>query len=742
LSARLPDIIQTDFTGGQINAGAKRRDQLEFVKTGAKQMTNFRVEAIGTIVQRPGKQPQFGVPGSRTEYVRMQAGHEFMLNFGDGMLTIYNLDGTSFVQNAGYDWNLASVDSLSFCIALFDIVICGPSASTAAANFQPQIARWNPADQTWTFLPYSFRLINSQTQEPFYRFGIPGATMQYDGYTGNVNLTCSVPYFTAGMVGSRLSIVGEQVVILSVTDPQHAVVNVAYRLPDNVVIGVVDGRPFEIGMIVEARDQDLKFEVGSVKALFGFNGAVFLNYVEIGGVMLSSLICDFTQFFYNPYDPDKNPTGPDVLISPIGSSQWVGVPFARGPGFSTVEWTEEFMCAQRGWPSGCAYTAGRLAFFGFPQMQEAILWSAVGSSDVVWVDPVAAQNQPEAGASPEAAILEFEASRPAIINLVEWGDIFVFTDRGIFFIPVSQSTPLSPGNVEFRRFSNDGVSPIRPVSTQDAIVYINTGLNRCSVVRATGSLTRPYVSDDVSEQHSPLFTGPVSLAIATGDGLYPERHVYVVNADGTIVVGKFTQQRTLIGWVPWTSQAPATWVTNAGPLVWFTSKYTNALGVAYVVELENANSYLDGTVYFNAPLAGMTNGGLGPLWHLAGQTVQVLDSQGFAYVNGVPPAVIDYGDRKVDANGNLIQLPTDAYDGSLTAYAGVWNAPVYEPFLFPPKEGTATPGARGRRRGLQRAIITVQHSNGFTFGNRTIPPLDWNEPPQQPEGNDQFPGDQ
>lgn len=741
MATRVPDIIQTDFGGGQINPSGKRRDSLEFVKTGAKQMANFRVEAIGTLVNRPVKRPQFGAPGSRTEYIRMQTGHEFLINFGaGGLLTIYSLDGTSFVQNGGYDWGSAP-DSVSFCVALFDVVICGPSASNPGHNFQPQIARWDPFALTWTFLPYNFRTINFQVQEPFYRFSVPGATMSYDNYTGNVNLTCSVPYFDSSMVGTRLSIVGQQVTIVSITSATQAVVNVAYRLPDTVYIAVQDARPFQKGMICELRDQDLKMEVGYAGTGSGFvigaNAGIPFEAYTVAGVMLSNLICDIFQFIYQPYDPTTNPTGPDALVSPIGSSRIANFPAPAGPGLPTVEWTEEFMNTKRGWPGACAYTAGRLAFYSFPQQQEAILWSATGASDVCWVDSVAAQNQSEAGAAPDSAILEFEASRSAIINLVEWGDIFVFTDRGIFFIPVSQTTPLAPGNVEFRRFSNDGVSPIRPVSTQDAIVYINTGLNRCSVVRATGSLTRPYISDDVSESHAPLFTGPVALSIATGDGLYPERHVYVVNADGTIVVGKFTQQRTLIGWVPWTTpQGPTMWVTNAGPKVWFTSQYVNANGTAYVVELEDDTIYLDGAAFLNAPAPGMANGSLGPLWHFAGQTVTVCDSQGLLPSGpGVGPAVLDYGERQVDNTGNIVFLPTDgAWSGSITVYAGTWSPLIYEPFLFPPKEGAANPGARGKRRKFQRGIITVQHSNGFCFGKRQIPPFDWNEPPEQPEG--------
>ena len=457
-------------------------------------------------------------------------------------------------------------------------------------------------------------------------------------------------------------------------------------------LAIQDARPFEVGMIAELRDQDLKVEIGAAGNASDIGIAWFGDAIR--GVMLSNLVCDFTQFIYAPYDPTTNPTGPDVLVSPIGSSAIAGYPFAYGAGEPTVEWTEEFMCAQRGWPGACSYTAGRVCFYGFPQMQEAILWSATSANDVCWVDPVAAENQPEAGANADAAILEFESARPAIIRIVEWGDLFVFTDRGIFQIPVSQAAPLAPGNVEFRRFSNDGVAPITPESTQDAIVYINTGLNRCSVVRATGSLTRPYISDDVSESHAPLFTAPVALAIATGDGVYPERHVYVVNEDGSMVVGKFTQQRTLVGWVPWTNaRGTCCWVTNAGPKVWRTARYDqldssgNVIATNYLLEVEDQTHFLDGMSLLNSQEPGMVIDGAGPLWHLAGSTVTVVDDFGvIASGPGTGPPITDYGEREVDANGFVILNPEDAalvgFDHAV--YAGLWSPPVYQPFLFPP----------------------------------------------------------
>src|SRR4029077_6256574 len=151
LSERLPDIVQTDFSGGEIKNASKRRDDLPFVKTGGRAVKNWRIEASGTLLQRPGKRPVFPTPGSRNEYVRMQGDAEVIMNFGwsataGGLVTSYSLDGTGFVQNGGYDWNPSSINSLCFCIAQFDIVICGPSANSPGANFQPQIARWNPPD--------------------------------------------------------------------------------------------------------------------------------------------------------------------------------------------------------------------------------------------------------------------------------------------------------------------------------------------------------------------------------------------------------------------------------------------------------------------------------------------------------------------------------------------------------------------------------------------------------------------
>ena len=67
--------------------------------------------------------------------------------------------------------------------------------------------------------------------------------------------------------------------------------------------------------------------------------------------------------------------------------------------------------------------------------------------------------------------------------------------------------------------------------------------------------------------------------------------------------------------MPWTSPGLCRWVTNAGPTVWFTTAYTGALGLNYILEAEEPLYYLNGMAFLNAPAPGMANGGYGPLWH-------------------------------------------------------------------------------------------------------------------------------
>ena len=81
-------FAQRDFSGGQVNAAARRRDDSDAVRTGALTMRNWRIEATGQLVPRPGRRPVFVSDAARCDYLRMGVGYEFMLCFSAGKIVI------------------------------------------------------------------------------------------------------------------------------------------------------------------------------------------------------------------------------------------------------------------------------------------------------------------------------------------------------------------------------------------------------------------------------------------------------------------------------------------------------------------------------------------------------------------------------------------------------------------------------------------------------------------------------
>jgi hypothetical protein len=671
---------QIDFSGGQINRAARRRADLPAVRNGGSVVRNWRCNNTGQLEPRPGRRGLFQSAGRRSDQIRVSTGEEFILTFGAGSISLVTSAGlvAAFQASPTYLWSATNTNLISWAQAQDDVYIC-------FSGMRPQQIHWDRNARSWSFLQFAFDAQQSVIKQPYYRLSALGATMSYSAATGTPTLTCSVPYFTNSMVGTTLSVMGQQVTINSVTDSQHAVVTPAYRLPDTIAVQVVDVTPFVVGQIVSAVSQNIKFEVGFIDTTNKW----------VHGVLMSNMTFQTGQF-----------TNSDTLASPLGSSKFgASAPTAGNTNLPTVQWAEEFMSALRGWPSFVGYDRKRLMFTGFPQAQNAILWGAIAAPNSHWVDSVAATNQPSAGADASSAILELITNNPTVKYVVGWQQgQFSFTDRGVFFIPISNASPLKAGNVEFDKISDDGVGLIRPVTIQDAIMFINAGLNRVSAVRATGSYTRPMIVEDVSDLHTDLFISPICLAVATGDGKHPERYVYVVNSDGSVVVGKVLLDRSTIGWSPWVSAGKVSWVTTAGANVYYTSYYVNGSGVEIdTVEIEDDSMFLDFAIPINSPPTGLTPpGGRGPFWLFPGATVTLMDGNK------------DMGDRSVSVTGAIVPLQGEDLS-SPTIYAGFFTPCVFNPIV------EFKQAKRTRKANISRATVNVEKASQFTLGTRTIP---------------------
>ena len=498
-------------------------------------------------------------------------------------------------------------------------------------------------------------------------------------FTGSVALICSADYFTAAMVGETLSLLGRQVRIDAVADPRTATVTIAKRLPDCVSFDMVKTAAFEVGEAAESVTTKLKIEVGSV-----------VDGASVAGTLMSTLEWGGTSVA-------------DTLVSDDGSAATSAIN-AVTPPLPILQWTEEFMNDRVGWPSKCFSVNGRLGFCDFPQRPDAVLFSALGDQSTFWIDGGAAGYTSAAGASATSAILEYAPRKVRVKHCVGFGDVLVFTDGGVFQIPISAQNPLKPGSVEFRQINRDACSDIQPVAGQDAVLYVNAGLSRVTAVLATGAASRSYSSGDVTE-HTDLIVNPRAMALASGDAKHPERMIYIVRGDGSVIAGRFVTSgdRFGVGWYPWPSAGLVSWVTLATNDVLFTTGY----GANYVVEMQDDDVLLDGALPINDPPTAMARAGFGPLWWLAGGTVTVLDG------------ARDLGERAVDDLGDIVARDGEDLSGAGIMAGKAWTVRL-DPFV-PGVQGGQDNNQRQTMRRITKFTAVLKVANGARVQTTHIP---------------------
>jgi hypothetical protein len=178
-----------------------------------------------------------------------------------------------------------------------------------------------------------------------------------------------------------------------------------------------------------------------------------------------------------------------------------------------------------------------------------------------------------------------------------------------------------------------------------------------------------------------------------------------MNADGSVVVGKYTLQRIIaevnppIGWGRWSGGGAVSWVAAWSADVLFTSSYFGAM----ICEILDDTQYLDAALPVNALPAPFTPPvGKGPLWWIPSQTVFLMDQ-----------STRPLGVYQIDANGFLIP---QFHGGENLALASLvagqpWSSTA-EPFC-----ADANPGADAKQRMSKRRVSRfaayVIHSTGF-----------------------------
>jgi hypothetical protein len=768
----IPKIInaQRDFSAGELDESVKRADELGVMKAGAREMLNWRILSSKSIANRPGRSALFtlegGLSGRVEEFV--VRGTLFYLAFSAGGIGVFSAGGvflgsvTSFVFNGvttPLPWTAATLNKIVWAqsgdfiyIAYFD----------GFPNNVPLVLHYNGTG--FDFNPYLETINGAQKRTLFYRLSAPGITLQPSGTTGNINISFSDNVLVPGMVGTRLEYCGQQLTITSVSSGTTGTATVNEALPPGQVLTLSGPTgSFNIGdevkgsisaatgiVTASANSQQLfgimtaNFHIGDTVtgATSGASGTItqvafygfFAPYITVslapGPVFINAETATDTntgQTFTTFINSSSSGTTMTVQILPTTSgniitfttSDHVVGPSASS-GISAVAtttpqavtvWDDEVMNQFRGYPSSVFIDQNRLGFANFPSVPSGIAWSALGLRNDLLVGPL-----------PDNAIFELAPDSSQVFYVIPGMESseFVFTDRAIYYIPISPTVPLEPGSVAFNKLSDYGVMPnVQPRRAEQSIIYIKAGGVQVGAVQAPGAYYRPYVVDHVSELHSHLFTvaSPVVIAIPSGPNQFEEQYIYILRSDHLIVVGHYAMRQGLlepgpegkpaIGWVPWyTAGGNSSWISARQSDVIFTTDYQPGGGtVISIAERLDAGQFLDGALLVNSlPPDFVPPVGKGPLFRFPGpnSTVFLIDAGPMGIYN-------------VDANGFIIpQFIGGENLASPNLVAGQsWSAALE---LWMPG---ATPGQSVRQRTLKRRVshmaVDVSNSTGFVM---------------------------
>lgn len=678
---------QRDFTGGEADATLKRADDHPMQKTTARQMSNWRPLSTRALANRPGRQTLI-LDGVRAEEVIMSPGNPFILVFGNTYLRVYNNSLTKVFDSGNVmPWTTTTATTIVWDWYKLSIYICFD-------GMQPRVLTWDGVSQTstWTLSLYAERVTaGGQKRTVFYRIAAKGITLQTTATTGAIGIFFSAAVLSAPMIGTRLRYCGRQMIITGVTNSVQGTATVLESLPPSQALAFDPAGPlantiFNVDDEVIGQTSGAKGQVGVIA---GFNMAVQLLQSTFSGITGA-------PGFVNA----------EAVVGAGGSLKTVAAPVIGGPQPSVV-WDEEVINSFRGYPRSCFIDQGRLVFCDFPAVPQFIVWSAVGDFGDLYTD--------ENNVAPTNAIQELAPGKSRVLYGVPGADgsEFIFCDNAVYVIPINQTNPLKPGSVAFNTLISEGCAPVQPRPAQQSIIYVSAGFQQMKAVQAIGAYNRPYIVDDISELHRRLLSTPVSIAAPAGSDQVEESYFYVQNADGTIVLCKYNIANGLIdtktlGFLPWSGGGTATWVSalKGQSKVIVTGTYApNSVTPVSVVELVDVTWYLDAAInYTAAPFSTLTPpGGKGPLWFIAGGTVDLMDGLRMM------------GTYAVDANGFLVPQNNAGENFlSATLTAGQkWTATL-EPWVPAVQPGQDV-NQRMRKRRVMRFEVYVTNSTGFTM---------------------------
>lgn len=662
-------IRQRDFSAGEVDPDAVRRDDTDVLARAVKRGLNLVSRHTGGLAQRPGRRMLFQDDGVIGEFKPFDD-VTYRVVFVAGAVRIRTTEG-ALVASLAAPWNANDLDNLVWEPDDNEIIVCWRGRT--------RVITVAPGTGVWSIAFYSFKTgIDGAVRVPFFRFSATaGITMKPSARTGTVTVTFSANVLSSSHVGSIFRYADRQLRITAVTNAKTATAVVLEKLTPTFDITVASTDGFSIGQTVETDTTNVKMEIIGTTA-------TVLNCISLGNL--------------------TTPVNSEKIVGPNASATISGVTEVA-PG-ATVQWDEQFISDYRGWPRSVSKDRQRLIFTNFASLKNAVCWSAVGDNRDFMV-----------GADPDDAIFETIDAECQVFHIVGGYDEFAITDKGAYYIPVSVGTPLQPGSVEFRLIYASEIANIRPIQVTEGVIFVDKAMTGLYAINATGQTARPYIATEANRLHRHLFSGVKSIAVSSGTSVFPSRQIYAVNADGTVAVGQFNPDSEYIGWLPWDGAGEVRSVTgNYGSVVMMTRYLIDGVMTGVAEELDYSLLFDCATVFDGADVTDFLELNNGSPLELNNGDELTLEGYVTQFYAGQEVSIYAggfyFGEIVVPDTGVITGF---AEYGEVTA--GIrfdWElVPLFINF-----DGGQPAGQAEKRRKVANMLITVRDTQEFQCGSR------------------------
>lgn len=208
------NILQTDFTSGELDPRLLGRTDLRTYENGATRLENVVVETTGGARRRPGMAYIATAPGrGRLVDFEPGSGGAYLLVFTDLQLDIY--ESNSLMSTLATPWSEAEIEQIAWGELGESIIITHPD------HIPQQITKITSSSWTIDDLAFAEKELGLVCA-PFARFADSDVTLGASAATGPVTLTTSDDVFLSGHLGTVMRIRGGQVRITNIVTATQA----------------------------------------------------------------------------------------------------------------------------------------------------------------------------------------------------------------------------------------------------------------------------------------------------------------------------------------------------------------------------------------------------------------------------------------------------------------------------------------------------------------------------------------